>query len=309
MVSKSRNKIYKTWGPLFWRPWYGTSSKIRLDKGNSDPFAEGKSLLDQEPTLQSSNERKGTLPPVPELEYLGAFLKNSRKHQDIFDHPVIAAMIWAKWNRWRNLTNWWAFDLDSANKTKLILPQLRILWLSVSIRLLLLASSTIYVLLIYSSKETLPGGKCVYETVTTLFRALSITFGSLASLQLLFLQVLMLNKILLTIFMTSALSFRTILVLTSKIGTSNGGGGCKTWISNMRELLRQDDYIPKVLLVVSLTFLILCNPGEKVCRSVPESYIYSTIIPRLNQEFDLMHSFARTIPTSIYNFFFSWICL
>ena len=117
VVSKSRNKIHRTWGPLFWRLWYVKSNKIRLDKGISDPFAEGEGLMDQEPTLQCSNERKGTPPPVPELEYLGAFLKNSRKHQDIFDHPVIAAMIWAKWNRWRNLRNWWAFDLDSTNKT------------------------------------------------------------------------------------------------------------------------------------------------------------------------------------------------
>ena len=36
---------------------------------------------------------------VPELEYLGTFLKNSKKHKDLFDHPVISAMIWAKWQR------------------------------------------------------------------------------------------------------------------------------------------------------------------------------------------------------------------
>ena len=70
--------------------------------------AERRLLLDQEsgvtgaPPMKSCYVNNGSPPcPVPELEYLGAFLKNSKRHQDIYDHPVVAAMIWAKWNHWQ----------------------------------------------------------------------------------------------------------------------------------------------------------------------------------------------------------------
>ena len=53
----------------------------------------------------------------------------------------------------------------------------------------MLASSIVYVLLNYSPKEKVPKISGIHETSTTIFRTLSITFGSLVFLQTLFEQV------------------------------------------------------------------------------------------------------------------------
>ena len=88
--------------------YFNFQCKIRSDYPMASLFwfaAESKGLLDQEsgfpgaPPMKSCYVNNGF--PAPELEYLGAFLKNSKRHQDVFDHPVIAAMIWAKWSHWQ----------------------------------------------------------------------------------------------------------------------------------------------------------------------------------------------------------------
>jgi hypothetical protein len=35
---------------------------------------------------------------VPELEYI---LRLRPKHEDLFDHPIVAAAIWAKWSHFK----------------------------------------------------------------------------------------------------------------------------------------------------------------------------------------------------------------
>ena len=91
--------------------------------------AERRLLLDQEsgvtgaPPMKSCYVNNGSPPsPVPELEYLGAFLKNSKRHQDIFDHPVIAAMIWAKWNHWQRRQRYTFAHAHANSKTKQFYP-------------------------------------------------------------------------------------------------------------------------------------------------------------------------------------------
>ena len=68
------------------------------------------------------------------------------------------------------------------------------------------------------------------------------------------------------IFPNSVTSLRTFLVLTSRYGLNHDGW--RTWGSNMRELLRQDDFIPRVLLLLSLFFLTTCHPLEKATRLI-----------------------------------------
>ncbi len=70
---------------------------VLLPRRADSKAGEVESLLQQESGFHSATEfcykdnecRDG----VPELAHLAAF----REHNDLFDHPVIAGMIWTKW--------------------------------------------------------------------------------------------------------------------------------------------------------------------------------------------------------------------